>query len=204
MQRTRYLVLMFLFAGFFLAARRGFAEVTNLRLARSGDDVVLTWTWTTAPSPFRVLGSKTALFMSGNRNVAEELATSPATDIRALVSPDPCFYQVLGSDEVDPHLYELNPPRPIPTITKLTPSGGHAGTVVLIEGANFPDGGSGMVVMFGTSAGDVESESVTKTQVVVTAPTDIDADDVVVCVVDVCSNEVQFTSSDKLTVRDEP
>ena len=174
-------------AGFLLATQWGFTEVTDLRLSKSGTDVVLSWT--TGLSSFRALRSETAVFMSGNARVAEGLTTGPATDTGALLSPRLFFYQVLGSDDPDPPLYDLNPPRAVPTITMLTPNGGQAGTSVTIDGSNFSAGG-GMVVMFGDLPATVPSA--TPTQILTTAPTGVLTSDVVVCVAEVCSNKVRF------------
>jgi hypothetical protein len=176
-------------AAFLLATTAGFAEITDLRLSKSGNNVELEWT--TGTSPYRVLRSLTAVFMSGNASVAEGVVVGSATDPGALLAAESYFYQVLGADEANPPLYDLNPPRPVPVITMLTPSSGQPGTSVTIDGLNFADFGSGQIVMFGDQPADVQSS--TPTQIIATSPPGTVTSDVGVCVVDVCSNKVRFT-----------
>lgn len=176
-------------AAFLFATTAGFAEVTDLQLSKSGNNVALEWT--TGTSPYRVIRSLTAVFMSGNTSVAEGGVTGSATDPGALLAAESYFYQVLGADDANPPLYDLNPPRPIPAITMLTPASGQPGTSVTIDGINFADFGSGQIVMFGDQPADVQSS--TPTQIIATAPPGTVTSDVGVCVVDVCSNYVRFT-----------
>ena len=93
--------------GLVLVTASTFAAVTDLRLSKSGADVVLTWS--TGASTFRVFRSETAVFMSGNGLVAQGLSTAPASDPAGLLGPRLTFYQVLGSDEPDPPLYGTQP-----------------------------------------------------------------------------------------------
>jgi len=172
-----------------LATSFSVADVTDLEVTRSGNDVVLSWT--TGTPNFRVLRSRTPNFMSGNATLAEALAASPATDAGAAATPDLYFYQVVGSGEPSPGLFDLNPPRPVPAIMMITPNTGGPGTVFTIDGINFAEDGSGMIVMFGDTPADLLSA--TATQVQVTAPASAVTSDVVVCVVDVCSNRMRFT-----------
>ncbi|MCP3982257.1 MAG: hypothetical protein GY716_23375 [bacterium] len=167
----------------------GNAQVSDLVLDKSGNNVELQWT--TGTTPHRVLRSLSPVFMSGNVSVASGVTTGGATDAGALVELESYFYQVLDSDDTNPPLYDLNTPRPVPMITMLTPATGSAGTSVTIDGSNFADLGSGQTVMFGAVAADVVSSS--ETQIVATAPTGTVTDDVVVCVADQCSNGVRFT-----------
>lgn len=177
------------FAGLLLAVSSPFAQVTDLEVTKSGNDVVLNWT--TGTPNFRVLRSRTPNFMSGNATVAEDLAASPSTDSGAAATADLYFYQVIGSGEPSPGLFELNPARLVPAITMLTPNSGQPGITVTIDGSNFALDGSGMIVMFGDLPADLQSA--TATQILATVPVGAVTSDVVVCVVDVCSNKVRFT-----------
>lgn len=167
------------------------AQVTDLTLGKSGDDVVLDWT--TGTSPYRVVRSDTPIFLSGNRVLADDVATGPATDNDAVTTTESYFYQIVatGDGEENPGLFDLNAPRPVPAITLLSPAIGQPGDMITIDGLNFPTAGSGMIVMFGDLAADVIS--VTSSQVTVMVPVGAVTDDVVVCVPDSCSNRVPFT-----------
>ena len=166
-----------------------FPDVTDLQVTKSGNNVVLSWT--TGTPNFRVLRSRTPSFMSGNVTVAEALAGSPSTDVGAAGTAELYFYQVVGAEDPSPGLFDLNPPRLVPTITMLTPDSGQPGISVTIDGTGFVSDGSGTVVMFGDLA--AEFLSATSTQIIVTVPTGAVTSDVVVCVVDVCSNRMRFT-----------
>ena len=172
-------------------ASLAYSQVTDLEVTRSGNDVVLNWT--TGTPNFRVLRSRTPNFMSGNATVAANLAGSPATDAGAAASVNLYYYQVVGAGEPSPGLFDLNPPRAVPTITMLTPNSGQPGITVTIDGMNFVSDGSGMVVMFGDLPADVQSASTT--QIMVTVPIGAVTSDVVVCAVEACSNKVRFTVS---------
>ncbi len=171
-----------------LAASSSLADVTDLEVTKAGNDVVLSWT--TGTPNFRVLRSRTPNFMSGNVSVAEALAGSPATDSGAAATADLYFYQVVGAGEPSPGLFDLNPPRPVPAIATLTPSSGQPGSTFNIDGLNFAEDGSAMLVMFGDLPADVVS--VTATQVQVTAPAGAVTSDVIVCIAEVCSNTMRF------------
>src|SRR5262245_33232793 len=122
-----------------LAANFALADVTDLEVTKIGNDVVLSWT--TGTPNFHVLRSRAPNFISGNFSVAEALTASSATDSGAAATVDMYFYQVVGAGEPSPGLFDLNPPRPIPAITMLTPNGGQPGITVTIDGSNFaPDG----------------------------------------------------------------
>ncbi len=164
-------------------------DVTDLEVTKTGNDVVLSWT--TGTPNFRVLRSRTPTFMSGNAAIAEGLGGSPATDSGAASTADLYFYQVVGAGEPSPGLYDLNPPRPVPAISMLTPNSGVPGITATIDGSNFAPDGSGMVVMFGDLPADLQSA--TATQILATVPAGAVTGDVVVCVMDVCSNKVRFT-----------
>ena len=172
-----------------LAATPALPDVTDLQVTRSGNNVVLSWT--TGTPNFRVLRSRTPNFMSGNVTVAEGLAGSPSTDVGAASTAELYFYQVVGAGDPSPGLFDLNPPRPVPAIAMLTPNSGQPGIMVTIDGTNFVPDGSGMIVMFGDLPADLQSA--TATQVLATVPAGAVTGDVVVCVVDVCSNKVRFT-----------
>lgn len=167
----------------------GFAEVTDLQVSRSGTDVALEWT--TGASPYRVIRSLTAVFMSGNAGVAEGIVTGRATDPEALAAAESYFYQVLGADEPNPPLFDLNPPYPVPVISTLTPASGQPGTRVKIDGINLPDYGNRQIVMFGDQEADVRFS--TPTQIIAIVPPGTSTSDVVVCSFEVCSNKARFT-----------
>lgn len=164
-------------------------EVSDLHANKAGSDV--TMTWTTGTSPYRVLRSITPNFMSGNATVAQGVAVGSATDTGAAAQHESYFYQIVSSGDPDPLLFGLNPPRPVPSISLLSPAEGQPGTSVTISGTNFADEAGGTTVLFGTLAADVASA--TTTQIVVTAPPGTVTSDVSVCVADVCSNTLRFT-----------
>ncbi len=165
------------------------AQVSDLMLSKSANNVDLAWT--TGTSPYRVIRSLDPRFISGNASVAGNLALGNATDPAALLATESYFYQVLGDNEPNPPLYDANEPRLVPSITMLTPGTGQAGTSVTIDGMNFAEFGGGQTVLFGSLPAEVQSS--TETQIIATAPSGTVTDDVVVCVVDNCSNGVRFT-----------
>ncbi len=186
--RQRFLIL----CGFLLlqlyTISIAFPQVTDFQLAKSQDDVEIVWN--TGTAPFRVLRSQTPTFISGNYIVAPNVPGGPIFDGNALGAEESYFYQVVAAGQASPGLYDLNEPRPVPSITSLTPDTGQAFALVTIDGAGYPDSGSGMVVMFGALAANVLT--VTPTQLTVVVPAGTVTDEVRVCVPDVCSNPKRF------------
>ncbi len=143
-----------------------------------------------------MLRSDTPIFLSGNALIATGLSSGPALDVGAQSNGQTCFYQVMSSDEGNPEFYDLNLPRPTPVITTLTPDtiqSSGSSTQVTIGGFNFGEAGSGQIVMFGSTIADVDSTTAMPTQITVTVPADVVTSDVVVCVLDNCSNSKRFT-----------
>lgn len=143
-------------AGLLLGGGPLAAEVSDLQVNKSGSDAAMSWT--TGTSPYKVLRSLTPNFMSGNATVAQGLASTFVADVGALARPESYFYQVISAGDPNPGLFDLNPPRPVPAIDSLTPANGQPATSVTIAGTNFAEESSGMIVMFGALAADVQSE----------------------------------------------
>lgn len=163
--------------------------MTDLAVFETGEDALLTWN--TGTPPFRVLRSDTPNFFSGNRLVAQDFAGNALTDVEALAHGKPShFYRVLEAGEADPPGFALNPPRPVPFITQLTPDAGFPGDIVTIDGGNFADDGSLMTVTFDGLLADLLTATTTQLSVVV--PDGALTGDVQVCLAATCSNRLLF------------
>ena len=163
--------------------------MTDFEVFETGEDALLTWS--TGTPPFRVIRSDTPNFLSGNRLLAQDFGGNALTDVEALAhGKQSHFYRVLEAGEADPVGFELNPPRPVPFITQLTPDAGAPGDPVTIDGGNFADDGSLMTVTFDGLLADLLTASATQLSVVV--PDGALTGDVQVCLAATCSNRLLF------------
>lgn len=167
------------------------AAVTDLLVVESGQDALLTWS--TGTPPFRVFRSESPNFYFGNHLVAQGLGTGTVTDVNALEPGDPSyFYLVLEGGDANPPGWEVNPPRPVPFLTSLTPGFGSPGDVVTIDGGNFEPEGVAMTVEFQNAVDSAEILTASDTQLTVVVPDDALTGDVFVCWAGQCSNRLPF------------
>lgn len=177
--------------GLFVGAVSTSAQVGDLEIEESGDDVSLNWGSGTAP--YRVLRSTSPDFYFGNRVVADDVVTSSTQDPGALrLGNHSYFYDVLEDGEEEPPGVALNPPAAAPpTITDISPASGQPGDMVTISGNGFIADGSRMIVTFHHAIAELVTVSETALQVVV--PTGAYTGDVLVCIAsDICSNPLPF------------
>lgn len=167
------------------------AQVTDLVVSKSGEDLVLRWT--TGTPPFLVLRTESLVTGQRNRFVAEGISGFSATDIGAnRPGLNSYFYVVLGDGDPFPNWAASGTPIRPPFITAISPATGLVGAVVTIDGGNFEAPLDRIRVVFDAEDA-AEILSATPTQIVAVVPPGTVTGSVGVCCSDECSNDVMFT-----------
>ena len=149
------------------------AQVTDLRASKSGSDVDLTFSGTTAP--WRVVRSQSPRFDYGNALIDEANVSGACIDAVAINLPNTFFYDTSSTPDGEPPADQDQPTESVVVLTSLGPNYGWENQSITINGSGFAAEPTDNLVFFGplpaiVTAGTLTTLTVTVPQGVTTGP----------------------------------